>query len=207
MCETYLNDSILLLFWFNITNNDFASYFDVLIDIFFWSMNCSLFFMTHPWLVHKFQHNLLLCLTLSCKLWYKKWISWHKGHFLSLQDTSPSLPWCLGSCHGLGSNKTEWYVRIQIYKKMFNPFPSNSSENFWFCLLHREMGENNCNWGCVSSGRVQSSSLKCYLSLRSSSFFRSLFKQLPYTLHILLRPLPHNLQALLDTKQTSLRHL
>ena len=28
-------------------------------------MNCSLFFMTHPWLVHKFQHNLLLCLTLS----------------------------------------------------------------------------------------------------------------------------------------------
>ena len=28
-------------------------------------MNCSLFFMTHPWLVHKFQHNLLLYLTLS----------------------------------------------------------------------------------------------------------------------------------------------
>ena len=51
-------------------------------------------------LVLKFQHNLLLCLTLSASFDVRNGYLDIRGTFCHLQDTSPSLPWCLGWCHG-----------------------------------------------------------------------------------------------------------
>ena len=51
-------------------------------------------------LVLKFQHNLLLCLTLSASFDVRNGYLYMKDTSCHLQDTSPSLPWCLGWCHG-----------------------------------------------------------------------------------------------------------
>ena len=87
-----------------------------------WLITCSWLVlylsMTFLWLVHelfiifhdssmacsqlvlKFQHNLLFCLTLSASFFVTNGYHDMRGTSCHMQDTSPSLPWCLGWCHG-----------------------------------------------------------------------------------------------------------
>ena len=166
-----------------------------------WLITCSLLvlylFMTYLWIVHYFSwliHGLFTtCSQVPtqfpslpasvCKLWCRKWMSWHEGHFLQFAGHFSFFTLMFWMMPWLGVKQNRMICPDTDLLKTFHPFPSYFK--FWFCLLHRQMGENKRNWGCVSSGRVRSSSLKCYSSLGHTGSVALLesFKALKLTLY------------------------